>query len=229
MLSVPQPHPVSSAATTAYDDVRARIVSGALPPGATVREEELAQRCGVSRTPVREALRRLESEFLLQRVGARRVVAGGPADDVEELFSLRVLLEGEAAARAALHANGVQLDALQTAHAAIEAAIDRPGTPDIERFVAANRALHAGIVAAAGSARLPAILARLVEQPVVQRTARLYDRAQLVRSNADHGELIAAIARHDPEWARNVMAAHIRRAYHAYVDARPAPAPPRND
>ncbi|MGL4542465.1 MAG: FCD domain-containing protein, partial [Polymorphobacter sp.] len=56
--------------------------------------------------------------------------------------------------------------------------------------------------------------------PVVRRTARLYDRAQLGRSAAEHGELLAAFARADSDWARAVMTGHIRRAFHTFADRK---------
>lgn len=212
---------MSRASDSAYETIRGRIASGALAPGAPLREEDLAEVCGVSRTPVREALRRLEAELFVRRdQGSRAFVADWTTDDVDEMFALRALLEAHAAARAAPRITPAELDDLRAVNDQLIAAIDAPGGPDITGFLAANRAFHDGVIAAAASPRLAAILAQLIEQPVVRRTARLYDRAQLGRSAAEHGELMAAFVRADSDWARAVMTGHIRRALHAFADRR---------
>lgn len=210
---------MSRASDTAYDVIRERIATGALAPGAPLREEDLAELCGVSRTPVREALRRLESELFVRRTdGSRAFVADWTGDDVDEMFALRALLEAHAAGRAATRVDADGLADLAAINAALGAAIDAPGGPDVVGFLAANRDFHDRIIAAAASPRLAAMLAQLIEQPVVRRTARLYDRVQLGRSHAEHAELLAAFARADPDWARAVMTGHIRRAFHTFAD-----------
>ncbi|WP_194744972.1 GntR family transcriptional regulator [Thermaurantiacus tibetensis] len=209
---------MSRAADIAYAEIRGLILSGQAPPGTRLKEEELAARCGVSRTPVRDALRRLEGELYVVRNGSGMQVADWRAEDVEELFALRSMVEAHAAARAATRIDAEALEELRAINARLEAAIARPSA-DIQAFLEANRAFHARILAAAASPRLPAILSLLVEQPVVRRTAQRYGRDALERSAAEHAELVRALAAHDPEWARAVMTGHIRRAYHAFVDA----------
>lgn len=210
---------MSKAADTAYRYVRGEILSGALEPGAPLREEALAAACGVSRTPVREALRRLEAERFIQRSETQRsFVATLSPDDVAEGFALRTMLEGHAAARAAARILPAQLDALTDHNAKIAVAL--VGDPvDTATFVTHNRAFHQIVTEAAGSERLAAMLATVVEQPVVLRTARHYDREAVTRSHAEHDELILAFRRGDGEWARAIMTAHIRRAFHTYDDA----------
>ena len=212
---------MSRASDSAYETIRGRIANGTLAPGAPLREEDLAEICGVSRTPVREALRRLEAELFVRRdQGSRAFVADWTADDVGEMFALRALLEAHAAARAATRITPDDLEALRDVNTQLIAAIDAPGGPDVAGFLASNRDFHDRVIAAAASPRLAAMLAQLIEQPVVRRTARLYDRAQLGRSAAEHGELLAAFARADSDWARAVMTGHIRRALHAFADRK---------
>jgi len=210
---------MSKAAEIAYRHIRGEILSGALDAGAPLREEALAAAAGVSRTPVREALRRLEAEHLIQRSDSQRAyVATLSADDIAEGFALRAMLESHAAARAAERATPAQIDALDAHNRGIAAAIAAEAV-DTAAFIAHNRAFHAVIVDAAGSERLAAILGGIVEQPIVLRTALHYDRQAVEQSHAEHDQLIAAFRRGDAEWARAVMAAHIRRAFHAYDDA----------
>jgi DNA-binding GntR family transcriptional regulator len=212
----------SSAADRAYAEIRGLILAGDASPGTPLREEALADIVGVSRTPIRDALRRLEVELYAVRTpGGRLVVADWDSDDVAEIFALRAMLEGHAAARAARRVSPAQLAELRQCNAAIEAAVALP-QPDIARFLAENRRFHDIILSASASARLSTMLAGLVEQPIVRRTATRYDRADLARSAHEHGQLIQAFAAHDEDWARAVMTAHIRRALHAFQDATPS-------
>ena len=209
----------ASASERAYAEIRGLILAGDASPGTPLREGALADIVGVSRTPVREALRRLEAEHYAKRTpGGRLVVANWDNDDVAEIFALRAMLEGHAAARAARRITPGQLAELKFCNAAIEAAVAQP-QPDIARFLAENRRFHDLILSASASARLASMLAGLVEQPIVRRTATRYDQADLVRSAHEHGQLIQAFAAHDEDWARAVMTAHIRRALHAFQDA----------
>ena len=93
---------MSKAADRAYDWVRQRILSGEYPPGSHLKEERIAEDSEVSRTPVREALRRLSNEHFVKFVPNQGAfVATWENDDVEVIFELRAMLEGYAAQRAA--------------------------------------------------------------------------------------------------------------------------------
>jgi DNA-binding GntR family transcriptional regulator len=91
--------------------------------------------------------------------------------------------------------------------------------PDVDRFLEYNREFHALVLEAAGSRKLVSLLASVIEQPVVWRTAHHYGEEELRRSCSEHEELLAAFARRDGGWAETIMAGHIRRAFHAYADA----------
>lgn len=210
---------MSKASDRAYEQIRAMILSGELSPGEQLREEQMAELCNVSRTPIRDALQRLESELFIRRNDAQRsFVADWSIDDIEEAFTLREMLEGYAARRAALRITAEQLARLRSQNSAIMNAIDC-NPPDIRAFLEHNREFHATILNAAASPRLSSALGRLIEQPVVWRTAQNYDRENLHRSQREHDELLAAFARADGGWAEAVMRAHIRRAFHTYADA----------
>lgn len=207
----------SRANERAYVEIRSLILSGEAAPGEQLKEEQLAELCGVSRTPVRDALRRLEAELYIVRSDSKRAyVADWGRTDVDEMFTLRGMLEAHAAERAATRLDRAGLTALRDCNRAIGQAIDR-SQPDIAGFLDGNRAFHQMIVTAAQSQRLTGILATLVEQPIVRRTAIRYDRDQLERSAREHEELIHAFEAADPAWARSVMTSHIRRAFHVFV------------
>lgn len=216
---------MSRASDRAYHLIRGMILSGELAPGSQLGEEALAERCAVSRTPIRDALRRLEADLLIRRTGTQRsFVADWSLGDVEDAFTLRAMLESHAARRASERMDGGTLEALRALSAGIWRAIRQP-TPDVAAFVEGNRQFHALVLEQAGSRRLAALLGTLIEQPVVSRTARQYSAEQLQRSNREHDELIAAFERRDGAWAESVMASHIRRAFHAYADAHHGVAP----
>lgn len=210
---------MSRASDRAYDQIRNMILSGQLAPGAQLREENLADTCGVSRTPVRDALRRLEAELFIWRNESQRTfVADWSLEDLEDAFTLRGMLEGHAAARAATRISDLQVLALQAENESIRVAVSGP-VPDVAAFLEHNRKFHAIIVEAAASQKLENLLLRIVEQPVVLRTALHYDRENLMRSYHEHNDIIAAFRRHDDAWAASVMTGHIRRAFHSYADA----------
>jgi DNA-binding GntR family transcriptional regulator len=215
---------MSKASDRAYAQIKAMILNGTLAPGAPLREEQLAERCGVSRTPVREAMRRLEAELFVRKTDRQRsfVVDASP-DDIADAFELRAMLESHAARRAATRISAEELTALHAHNRAIERAVNQ-ARPDIPAFLDHNRQFHAIILRAAGSERLSSMLGQIVEQPVVLRTALHYDRENLGRAKREHDELLAAFARQDGDWAAAVMTAHIQRAFHAYRDARAAAA-----
>lgn len=210
---------MTKASERAYDAIRAMILSGELASGDALREEALAQACGVSRTPIREALRQLETDLLVRRTESQRsYVADWSLDDVADAFELRAMLEGYAAKRAAERMNDGMLARLKEQNNAIYSAISK-SAPDVTAFLDHNREFHALVLEAAGSRRLTNLLTALIEQPVVWRTAHHYDPKAFECSHNEHADLISAFERRDGAWAEAVMAGHIRRAFHAYADA----------
>jgi DNA-binding GntR family transcriptional regulator len=209
---------VSKSSDHAYRQIRSMILNGELAPGSRIGEVRLSVLCGVSRTPVREALRRLEAEALIRRSGSQRsFVADWSPGDVAHAFELRAILEALAARRAAERIAPAQLDELRACNMTISQAISVI-PPNIAGFLDGNRRFHAIIMDAAASPQLATMLAGVIEQPVVLRTAHSYSADNLRRSWREHDELLAALACGDGGWAAAVMTAHIRRAYHAYAD-----------
>ncbi len=210
---------MTKASDRAYAVIRTMILSGEITPGAQVSEEALARRCAVSRTPVRDALRRLEADLLIRRNTSQRVfVSEWSRDDIEDAFDLRAMLEAQAARRAAERVDEEGLARLAAHNAAMGAAVKAP-EPDIAQFLEHNRAFHEAVLDAARSPRLASLLSRLVEQPIIWRTAQNYNREHLLRSFREHEELLEAFHRKDGPWAASIMAGHIRRAFHVYLDA----------
>lgn len=209
------------AAARAYASVRDGIVRGAYAAGARLTELDLAQTIGVSRTPVREALRRLHAEGLVEfEPNHGAVVAAFDLEDAEEIFELRALLEPISARRAAERAAPAiiaQLRALSQQQM-LESTQRRAGY--LMRISDLNDRFHRLIQAAANSPRLAKTLAGLIEAPLILRTFAQYSSAELRRSADQHLELVQAFEARDPMWAHSVMHAHILAGRATYLRSR---------
>ena len=205
--------------------VRELILGGELSPGARLGEVELADRLGVSRTPVREALTRLAAEGIVEiqpNRGAR--VATWTVAELEGVFDLRLSLEPQLTAFAVPNAGPADIGELDDlAHRMVE--VGSPGSSqDLDALVPLNRAFHDRLVALAGHPALAAALAAAIHPPIVLRNFHAYDAAALRRSLAHHVEIVAALRAGDATWARAVMTAHIHNARTVMVRAATAAA-----
>lgn len=208
---------MSKSSEKAYAAIRDMILDGAVKPGEHLSEEHLSAAIGVSRTPVRDALRRLEADYFVSikaNRGAR--VRGWNSEDVDDLFQLRALLEGFAVRLAAERSTPGHVAELRLQIDAIDRALSAKPEPDIEKFLRANGRFHQIICEASGNSRLSDMIATLVAQAVVVRTANVYSKKDLERSNAHHREMTDAIEAHDAGLAELVMRTHILTAGKAF-------------
>lgn len=202
-----------SAAEHAYAVVRDGILDGTFELGARLPEEDVAARAGVSRTPVREALRRLAAEgFVTFTPNRGAQVASWTAGDLEEIFQLRALLESHAAGQAATRIAPAQLVELHALADDMERAADRATPRALDRIAERNTAFHRTILAATGSRRLHSLLETVIVVPLVHRTFHRYTPAALRRSMDHHRELLAAFEAGDGTWAASVMRTHVLAA-----------------
>jgi len=197
----------------AYRTVKDGIISGRYPGGARITEQEVAATAGVSRTPVREALRRLQSEGLVgftPNFGA--VVTVWTEADSDEVFELRAMLEAYGARRASRHASDEQLARLrELAEAQYRESIERR-SGYLDRISEINNRFHHALQEAAASPRLTRVLSSLIEAPLVMKTFHVYTPEDLMRSAQHHLELCRALELRDAEWASSVMSSHIHAA-----------------
>ncbi len=193
--------------------LRDLILGGDLAPGERLGEVELADSLGMSRTPVREALRRLSSQGLVEvtsNKGAR--VTAWSKRELDQVFVLRAHLEGLAAAATARLATDVQierLDLLAVEMAAAALPLDRR---DLARVTELNAAFHALLLEVAGTTTLASALSSLIHASVLNRTQHSFDEPAMRRSVQHHLEIVAAVRARDPEWAESVMHSHLLSA-----------------
>lgn len=203
------------AADHAYRLIRDEILSGRRAGGEWLREGELADSIGVSRTPVREALRRLTAEGLLSYERHRGVqVKSWDIADLDEIFSLRMVLEPWGCSLAAERAT-VDVDRLEELACAMDALVTDGQPTDLDELTDLNNRFHRAILEGAGNNRLATVLGSVVQLPIVWRTFAHYRPDALRRSLAHHHELIAALRARDADWAQSVMCSHIKSAWHS--------------
>ncbi|MBC9724649.1 GntR family transcriptional regulator [Streptomyces sp. TRM68367] len=203
--------PLGAVRERVLGEVRQEIIAGRLRPGERLVERELAERYGVSRVPVREAIRALVAEgFVHFETPRRAVVRRLTPTDVEELFELREALEVYAAGLAAVKATPQDLAEVERL---LDDAADATEAGDAEMITDVNSRLHDRIVAMAGNGLLTNAL-----EPVAGRlrwmTRRNEEWPQLL---VEHRELYEAIASGDPDRARTHARAHVRTNYRSTV------------
>jgi len=207
--------------------LQARVLSGEIATGTRLRQEAIASEFGVSRTPVREALRKLQALGVAVLEPNRGAVVRGPsAREVREAYEVRAELEGFAAERAAALITDSQLQRLRNAQRLFQRSIStlvsrRRRAPDAHTtwdddsdWVRANDSFHQAILEAAGNERLLRTIADLhVAYPRALTWSALSGSSALLEENVEqHAAILAAIEARDSAAARQAMAAHIRSA-----------------
>lgn len=207
----------TKAVEKAYLVVRDRIIRGVYSPGLRVTEQEIANATGVSRTPVREALRRLQADGFVKVIpNAGAVVTQWTDKKICDVFELRALLESYGAQRAAerITPEGL-LELKKLADRQYEESM-RQAPGYIERIGDVNSRFHRALQEFSGNERLVAMLPALIEAPLVLKTFSRYEHSDLIRSASHHLEIVSALEARDGEWAASVMRSHILAAQAAF-------------
>lgn len=206
--------------------IRARILSGEIVSGERLRQESLATEFGVSRTPVREALRQLQSGGLVIVQPNRGAIVHGPSPgEIRDAYAVRAELEGFAAELAVMHIHDGELDRLREAEAhfrhSLESVIEQRRTGDAtepwsseSEWERANNVFHQVIQEAAGNGQLLAAIAHLHRSFPRHLTWSALSRSShsLEVNIEEHHRILEAIEQRDPGAARIEMAAHVRSA-----------------
>jgi DNA-binding GntR family transcriptional regulator len=199
--------------------IREAILDGEYAAGERLKEDELARRLDVSRTPVREALRRLEAEGLVVVEPQRgATVRSYEPRELDDMYRLRAVLEGYAARRAAERITDSDLAALHKSCLRFSrlATRKRVSPRDLARE---NQIFHDGILAAADDARLAEMARSVIHLPLVYKAYVWYTPHQRRQSAHYHEQLVAALGRRDAERAALIMQEHVYEARDSLVAA----------
>lgn len=191
-----------------FNTLRQAILKGELKPGERLMEIQLAERLGVSRTPVREAIRKLELEglvLMIPRKGAE--VAEITIEDLEDVLEVRSALEGLAVKNACDHIGATELAELEKANEEFKHVLENGD--DLIACVQADVKFHEIIYAATNNKRLLQILNNLREQMYRYRMEYLKDKSTHQTLLKEHNNIIAALKRQDKETAGKVVVIHI--------------------
>ena len=185
------------------ETIRDAILKGSLKPGERVSEPELAERFGISRTPIREAFRQLESEGYLKvipRKGA--VVASLSERDIEEFYAIKIILEGFAAKMAAEKLSMKDIEKLESINQRL-AQIAKDG--DVKNFFRVHNEFHEVFIKAAGNERLYEMINQLVMKFKRLRLASLSVHGRMEISVEEHRNMIQAFKDNDGDKADSLV------------------------
>ena len=202
LSTCPAPSPMTSLSDQAYEQLRRHIVRLDFEPGAVLREDDLRQRLGIGRTPIREAIQRLAREQLVTIVPRKGVfVSGIDVSELSLLYETRAVLEPYAARLAAARGEAQHWDAMAAALAATSAATD---------LLDADRLCHEIMWEAAGNRFLVDTLDTLYAQSDRLWHMYLADVADMDHAVAEHVGILEALRRGDGDVAAELVEAHVR-------------------
>lgn len=201
-----------------YEEVaealRERIFSGGLKPGDWVDELALAEEFGISRTPLREAIKVLAAEGLItMKLRRGAYVTEVENQELSEIYHLMALLESDAAATVAAKASQAEIAELEKLHAQLEAS----ASLDVSQFFAANEAFHMRLLQLSHNRWRDQIVADLRKVMKLSRAQSLTKAGRLQESLEEHRQIVAALQSRNAEAARQAMHAHITHGREAAI------------
>jgi DNA-binding GntR family transcriptional regulator len=201
-----------------YEEVaealRERIFSGGLKPGDWVDELALAEEFGISRTPLREAIKVLAAEGLItMKLRRGAYVTEVESQELSEIYHLMALLESDAAATVAAKASQAEVAELEKLHAQLEAS----ASLDVSQFFAANEAFHMRLLQLSHNRWRDQIVADLRKVMKLSRAQSLTKAGRLQESLEEHRQIMAALKSRNANAARQAMHAHITHGREAAI------------
>ena len=202
-----------------YEEVaelmRQRIFSRELVPGSWIDELAIAKDYGISRTPLREALKVLATEGLVtMKVRRGAYVTEVSEQDLTDVYHLLSLLESDAAGVVATQASDAQMDELKALHQQLEATV-RPAKTDHEKFFELNERFHMALLAIANNRWRDQMVADLRKVMKLNRHHSLFKTGRIEDSLAEHRAIMAALAARDTAATTECMKAHFQNGLEA--------------
>lgn len=207
-------HKTISLADQVFDHLEHDILCGKYQRGEVLTESKLSAKLGVSRTPIREALRRLEQEHIIEESGKGCVVIGISENDLRDIFEIRSRLECIAAARAAAMRTEEQLEELREALELQEFYLTKR---DAEQIKQMDNRFHSTVYRLSGSTVFYDTLVPLHKKIQKYRRASLENRSRAAASVAEHRRIFEAIAARDAAAAERYTTEHITNAYNHII------------
>lgn len=195
---------------TVCEALRSAIRTGVLEPGERLMEVQLAEELGISRTPVREAIRKLEQEgYVIMMPRRGTYVSSVSVSDIKEIFEIRTALESLTTSLAAMRIEPDELENLRALLTEIEGHIERR---DIDKIVETDIKFHGLLYQVSRNERLVTIISNLKEQLARFRTLSMSYPGRLHATLAEHRAMVEAIAAGDVEAARDAAERHMEQA-----------------
>ncbi len=202
-------HKNVSLADRVFERLESDLLGGRYQRGELLTEHRLVEDLGVSRTPIREALRRLEQEHIVEIGGRGILVIGVSEEDVKDIFDIRLRIEGEAAALAAKNADPAAIGRLGEA---LELQEYYVGRSDADHIRSMDSRFHELVYLASGSVIYADTLLPLHKKVQKYRKLSVESGDRAAESAAEHREIYEAIERGDAEAAARAMTAHVQNA-----------------
>ena len=207
-------HKTVSLADQVFEHLEKDILSGNYQRGDILTETKLSQELGVSRTPIREALRRLEQEHIIAESGKGCIVIGITDKDLKDIYEIRTALECLASAKAAQNRTEEQLSELKEALELQEFYLEKRDAEQIKKM---DNRFHNTVYSLSGSTVFCDTLIPLHKKIQKYRRASVENRSRAVESVKEHRKIYEAIAAGDIDAAQKYTTEHIRNAYNHII------------
>jgi len=205
-------HKNISIADQIFEQLEREILSGKYPRSTVLSELGLSKELGVSRTPVREAIRRLEQEDILEECGKGMVVVGITPEDMRDMFEIRLQVEGKAARRAAEIVTDDELHAMREILDLQRFYSEKGGENSSDQIKNMDSQFHELVYRASGSRPYIRTLLPLHKRMMKMRKASVSKYSRAMQSLEEHEAIYEALAKHDPDAAEEAILTHTRNA-----------------
>lgn len=203
-------HKTVSLADQVFERLESEILSGKFQRGEILTESRLCSELGVSRTPIREALRRLSQEHLIEETAKGSLVTGITEKDISDIYKIRIKIEGMAAYDAALNATSEQIKAI---HDAVDLQEFYNTKHDAEHIRFMDSRFHDAVYKASSSPVYFDVLMPLLKKAQKYRRASVESNSRADASVKEHSDICRAIEDHDAKRAAELTVKHVENAY----------------